>query len=251
MNKNSQIIVALVSLTLSLSAWADAPSFGNLPNNGTGFSLVAYNGLSMSGGAVEFTPTENIDLTNVTLWLSGYTGQYGQSVYASIWVNYNNSPATSYINLASAAANNGSLAAFTFSSPSVNPYTDPSGSTVLSADTSYWLVVTAGEKPGTVMTSANWVGGGSFGGAATYNASDSYNVYGSSFSPSCDVPAFGINDPNSLTLQEVPEPGSLTLMGLASLLGMACLVYKRWKARAESLKLARVKVASTSFRKRA
>src|ERR1700722_6524022 len=221
MNKFSLVLATLVSVSLSLAARADTSVYGNLPNNGSGFSLVAYNGLSMSGGAVEFTPTENIDLSSVTLWLSGYTGQYGQSIYANIWESYNNNPYTPYINLASASPNSGSVAAFTFGSPSVNPYTDPSGSTVLAANTSYWLVVTAGEHTGSYTTAASWVGGGVLGGPALFNASDSYNVNGASFSPSSDLPAFSLNDANAqVTIQEVPEPGSMAMLSVASLLGM-------------------------------
>jgi hypothetical protein len=218
MKRIALLAVAATSIATVLTARADAPVFGNSPDGDNGFALSVYNGLALSGGAIEFTPTSNINLSSATLWLSGYTGQYGQSIYANI---YNSSsaqqPYAPYLSLGTAAHNDGSLAAFTFSSLSANPYNDPSGSTVLSANTAYWLVVTAGGSAGDYMAGANWVGGNTPGGLAIYNGSDNYNVYGASFSPGSTLPAFTLNE-STFFIQEVPEPGSFSLIAIPALL---------------------------------
>jgi len=221
MKRIALLAVAATSIATVLTARADEPVFGNSPDGDSGLSIALYNGMSLSGGVVEFTPTENIQLSSVTLWLSGYNGMYGQSIYANIWTSSSASqPYAPYISLASAAHNNGSLAAFTFSSPSANPYSDPSGSTVLSADTAYWLVVTSGGSTGDYMTGANWVGGSAPGGIATLDSAEVYNVYNSTFSPGSTLPAFSLND-STFFIQEVPEPGSFSLLGIPALLLVA------------------------------
>jgi hypothetical protein len=233
MNRIALFMVAAFSLGAGLTAKSDVTAFGNSPNGGNGFGIVVYNELSLSGGAVEFTPFENIDLSSATLWLSGYTGQYGQSIYANIWLNSGaNAPGTQYISLGTAAHNDGSLAAFNFSSLSANTYSDPSGSTVLDADTSYWLVVTASGQPGNYMAEATWAGGGNPDGVATYDGADNYNVYGGSFSPSADLPAFSINSPSqTILIQEVPEPDSAALLTIPALLGLSRKFWLRRPAR--------------------
>lgn len=218
MKRIALLAVAAVSVATAFAARADVSVFGNSPNGNNGYTLSVYNGLGLSGGAVEFTPTENINLSSVTLWLSGYTGQFGQSIYANIYTSSSaNQPYGPYLSLASAPHNNGSLAAFNFSSPSANPYNDPAGSTVLTADTTYWLVVTAGGSAGNSMVGANWVGGTTPGGAAILNGVDNYYTYNGIFSPGSTLPAFSLND-STFIIQEVPEPGSLSLIGIPALL---------------------------------
>ncbi len=248
MKRSGQIVGMFLLLLSGLSTKADGSAFGNSPNNGDGFSLVAYNGLSMSGGAVEFTPTQNIDLSSVTVWLSGYTGLYGQSIYASIWDNGGSTPYAPIMSFSSPTHNDGSLAAFTFSNPAINLYNDPSHSTILSANTEYWLIVTAGGQNGTI-SGASWVSGGTPSGDAIFDAADTYNVYSGSFAASSTVPAFYINNPNSSFINPVPEPSSFALFSIPLLFGMGRLFYNRWKARAESLKPVRVKVNAPSSRK--
>ncbi len=231
-----------------LVAKADSSVFGNSPNgNGTAFSLDTYGQLSLSGGAVEFTPDANIELSSVSLWLTGYTGQSGQTIDVSIWDNSSGTsgshPWAPVISLSSASPNNGSLAEFNFSSPSANPYNDPSGSTVLSANTEYWLVVTAGAQASSCMTDASWVNGLTPTGNAIFDASETYNVNGSSFDPSTAMPAFSINS-DSPSIDPVPEPGSTSIMSLGMLLGMAGWLWKRHKE--NSKKLAPVKSTERS-----
>ncbi len=202
----------------------------------------------MSGGAVEFTTAVNINLSSVTLWLSGYTGQYGQSIYASIWDNSGSSPYESLMSFNSPSHNDGSLSAFTFFNPSVNPYNDPSLSTILSANTTYWLVVTAGGQFGT-YSGANWVGGGTPTGSALFDVTASYNVFGGSFDASTALPAFSLNDSAPISITPAPEPSTFALLSIPLLFGMGRLFYNRWKARTETLQPVRVKVNSASSRK--
>jgi hypothetical protein len=228
--------LVVVSLIACLAARADAPAFGNSFNNGSSaFSLATYGQLSLSGGAVGFTPEGNIDLTSVSLWLSGYTGQYGQSIDVSLWnsnpantgfANTGNAgsfPWSPVITLQSAAANDGSLAEFTF---------DASSSTVLSANTEYWLVVTAGAHAGNNMTGASWLAGGTPVGDAIYDGAESYNVSGSAFDTSSALPSFSINtDADSLTaVTAAPEPSSVALMMIPFLLLAGRLFYNRRNA---------------------
>jgi hypothetical protein len=242
-----KIIPFLMALFVvaALSAKASGPVFGNSPDGGNGFSLVAYNGLSMSGGAVGFTPTENISLTSVTLWLTGFTGQNGQTINVSIWDNSGSAPYAPLMTLGAPAANNGSLGAFTFDNPVINPADDPSHSTVLSANREYWLVVTAGDPFGNCLDSSTWVGGGMPTGNAIFDAADSYNVYGGSFCDSSSLPAFAIDDPNPGVANPVPEPGSLALLSIPLLFGLARWFSLRRKAQIEALKPVRLKVTSS------
>jgi hypothetical protein len=230
MKRSGMVLGALLGVILGVSAKADGPVFGNSPIDGNAFSIVTYNQLSFSGAAVEFTPLENIDLSSVTLWLSGYNGQYGQTIDANIWLNNNSSPASPYIGLSTPVANNGSLASFTFSNPTGNLYSNPSDSLDLLANTAYWLVVASGGSPGNYISAASWANGGSLSGDATLNGSATYNVYASNFSPSTALPAFSINSDSGTFLQPVPEPGSAALMSIPLLLGISRAFWKRARA---------------------
>ena len=219
------LLVVTLLVILNLTAHADESVFGNNPNgDGSGFSLVAYDGQSMSGGAIEFTPTENIDLTSVSLWLSGYTGQFGQNINASIWASNNNTPWAPYISLSSPTHNNGALAEFTFSNPTGNLYSDPSGSLELSAGTAYWLVVTAEGQSGPYESGATWVDGGSPAGGANFDGADDYYVNSGSFDASSTLPSFSIN--SDTLIQSVPEPGCFALMTIPALLAAGRKFYK-------------------------
>jgi hypothetical protein len=235
--KRTASLIAGLSLIACLAARADEPAFGNSVNgSASAFSLSTYGQLSLSGGAVSFTPEANIDLTSVSLWLSGYTGQYGQSIDVSLWdsnpantgfANTGNAgsfPWSPVITLQSAAANNGSLGEFTF---------DASSSMVLSANTEYWLVVTAGGHAGNNMTGASWIEGGTLAGNATYDGAESYNVYGGAFDTSSALPSFSINtDTDSLTaVTAAPEPSSMALMIIPFLLLVGRMFYNRHNAK--------------------
>lgn len=230
MKRIIQTVIAFFLLGIGYSTSADTPVFGNHPcDNAAGFEIVLYNDLAILGGAVEFTPGQNIDLASVTLWLNGYTGADGQLISAGIYENdesqsFNPGNAASFpgqeiLTFTSPGANDGSLAAFTFSNPVGNPVNDPSDSAMLSANTSYWLVVTASGLPGNYTHVATWAGGGTPLGTATYNCSDTYDVYRSAYDTSSALPAF--------TLNAVPEPDFKGFMGLFLLLSASGALRKK------------------------
>lgn len=229
MKGNIQFLAIPLLLFLSSSAKADVPVFGNSPDGGPGFSISTLGQLSSSGGAVEFTPSEDIYVDSVTLWLSDYTGQHNQTIFAGIYNNNDNPvfnlgtandyPWQQILSFSPAAPNDGSLASFNFSNPTGTPIYNPTGSTLLSANTPYWLVVTAEGQPGNNMpVVANWVGGGTPTGEASYDGSDYYNVYGGSYDSSSALPAF--------TIDIVPEPDFTALMGIPLLIGIAWRFYR-------------------------
>lgn len=209
------IPIALVMLLATcLMTKADVPVFGNTPNGSSGFDIVAYNTSMNIGAAVEFTPLEAIDLSSVTVWLSGYNGIYGQTMYASICSNNSNAPGGALLTLTSAAPNDGSLAAFTFS-----------GSLTLSANTPYWLVLDSEETQiAPAPAQASWVGGGTPSGEATYDGSVVYNYLPSpSINTSSIIPAFTIN--------AVPEPGVAALINIPLIFGLGRAFYKCQRSR--------------------
>jgi hypothetical protein len=226
--------VAGFLLTAAVSVQADSPVFGNSPGNGTAFSLAFASGNTW-GGAVLFTPSQNIELSSVTMWLSGYTAQCGVTPSVSIYDSYQfpnhvYGLASEIVSLNTPAANDGSSAAFTF--------TDSSGTT-LDAGQDYWL-----------FAYGSWNGNGNFGGASSYwdagttpigaavlDQSDFFNNGG--LMESGLTPAFSINS-DSPTVGVVPEPNTLTLLAIPALLGIGRLFYNRQKA--EAKKLAPVKV---------
>lgn len=232
--KTSVSVIAALSLAAVVSAHADGPAFGNSTNGGTGFDISVYNGQSMLGAAIGFTPTQNITVSSVTLWLAGYNGENGETINVNIWdsnppgsTSENPGDATNFpwsplLYLTAAAPNNGAPAQFTFDN------SDPdSDSSVLLADTEYWLVVTAEGQPG-CNTDSTWIGGGPLNGGAAYYGSESYYAYGDpypSFNTSSTLPAFSIN-----SLNPVPEPGFASFLALPLLLGVARKFYRSRKS---------------------
>jgi hypothetical protein len=228
--KNALITTLLLSATCMVTK-ADVPVFGNSPNGTSGFNIIIYNTSMDIGAAVEFTPTENINVSSITLWLSGYTGTGGQTMDVGIYSNSSfqigtatNTPYTDLLNFTSPGANDGSLAAFTFTNPTGTPGGNPSGSTLLSANTHYWLAIDSQEIQGSgYYGDAVWVTGGTPTGDATYNGSVVYNhLPSTSINTSSITPAFTIN--------AVPEPGFASLMGLPLVFFVGRSVYKRWKS---------------------
>ena len=192
-------------------AKADEPVFGN-STNGTmsGLSIVCEGQEGISGGAIEFKPLENINVSSVTLWIAGYTLQSGQNIYAGIWSD-NNAPNAPLINFSSPAPNNGNAASFVFANAS--PANQFITSTVLSANVLYWLVVSSEAPQGQNESAAVWLEGGNTSGGADYHGADIYNIYNGTFNSTSIEPAFSINS--------VPEPGFGALISLPLLFGIA------------------------------
>jgi hypothetical protein len=204
MKRLAQYIAAL-SFIVCLAAKADIPVFGNTTNStGYAFQLGLPEVIDGEGGAIEFTPTENIDLSSVTLWLSNYTMQSssygGGSLYESPPPSNLNPFDLSYLgDFNNATPNNGSIAAFTFELSS--------GPITLDAGQEYWLIFAAsdmGNSSPTIPLPIYWMDGGAFNGDGTYDASYGYRSPGE-FSSSTAIPAFTINT--------VPEPSEYALMG--------------------------------------
>jgi hypothetical protein len=203
-----------------MAAKADVPVFGNSTNStSSGFGIVCLGQEGISGAAVEFTPLENMTVSSVTLWLAGYSGQFGQSIDASIWSD-DNEPYAPLINFSSPGPNDGSSAAFVFSNAS--PANPTVTSTVLTANVLYWLVVSSTAPSGRNESTTVWLQGGNPTGNAVYNGSDVYNIYDGTFSASSTTPTFTIN--------AVPEPGFGTLMSLPLLFVIARNLYKKRKS---------------------
>src|SRR5215469_320010 len=137
----TRFLIASMLIAICSSMKADEAVFGNSPGNGNGFSISTYGQLSSSGGAVEFTPQQNIYVDSITLWLNYYTGLHGQTIIAGIYDNsdnpaFNPGTATNFpwqqiLSFSSPAPNDGSLASFTFSNPTGTPIYNPANSTLL------------------------------------------------------------------------------------------------------------------------
>jgi hypothetical protein len=229
MKGNARFLVLYFLIVICWSTKADEPVFGDSPDGGTGFSISNYGQLSLMGGAVEFTPLENIYVDSITLWLSDYSGQHGQTIYVGIYYNSDNPalnpgtatnfPSEQILSFSSAAPNDGSPSSFTFSNPTGTPINNPTDSTLLAAGTPYWLVVTSEGRPDGFTSEANWVGGGTTTGEAAYDGSDDYKVSDDSYDSSCVMPAFTVN--------AVPEPGFAALMSIPLVLGLGRAIYRR------------------------
>lgn len=206
-------LVILLAVVLAVFGWDAVPAtaqgvFGNAPTGGDAFAFIA-NGGSGSGGAVSFTPTQNLTFASVTVWLDGYTGldMYGnqnQSFSAGIYADsvrqtgpttFVHEPGANLLMLATPPPNDGTPAAFNF--------VNPSAASVFQAGTTYWLFIY--ELTGGSVNYYNypqWVCGGAPAGEANYNGSLSFAQY--AFSASSATPAFQFN--------AVPEPGAGTLL---------------------------------------
>jgi hypothetical protein len=223
--KRLYIFTVALLLAGGFAAKADVPVFGNSPNNTSAFS-VGVAGDNTFGGAIGFTPLENLSVSSVTLWISGYNGlssyyngpngivftnqSYVVSISDSIYnIRGYNQPGGLLTLLNVPAPNDGSLAPFTFAVPS--------GSIELEANQEYWVFIYGITIPGSFLyyNNSSWVGGGTPTGDAIYDGAES--SFSSGFTPSTDIPAFTINT--------VPEPGALAL----SALGGACLAWRRWR----------------------
>jgi hypothetical protein len=201
-----------------LSAKSEVPVFGNCSGgNGNAFTIAASSSGQTFGGAVGFTPTADMSLSSVTLWLNGYTGQNGQTYSAEICDNLDpfsqgNQPGQVIATLNTPTANNGSTKAFKF--------TDASGSVTLDAGEEYWLAIFAVvPSPEAGFVSSEWVQGQTPTGCAVYDGAEGFS--GSSFYASSATPAFSINslDSSAISIVPVPEPSSLTLMIIPAMLG--------------------------------
>ena len=209
-------LAALLAGLLGFAAKLPAQGeFGNAPQVtvGSGFEFISDGGGIVSGGAVAFTPTSNLTIGSVTVWLAGYTSsQLPQGLAGGIYANSTNSsqsdqPGTLLIDLNAPKPNDGSLATFTF--------VNPSPATALLANAKYWLFIYALSGPGFNQPPyPQWVPGTTPVGKAVYKGASSFGAH--VFSSSPVTPAF--------TLNPVPEPGlaSVVFLGL-SLWGMLSL----------------------------
>lgn len=217
----------VILLAACLMTKADVPVFGNSTNGTSGINIIVRAGSSIQEAAIEFTPLENIDLSSVTVWLSGYNGMYGQTVFAGIYNNSSgntfgnapNIPGNQLLGFTSPAANDGSLASFTFSNPTGTPY-NPTDSTILSANTPYWLLIGATGEPGSYEDDNQlWTIGGTPTGSAVYDGTVIYSVPGPNYNTSSIIPAFTIN--------AVPEPGVAALLSIPVVFGLGRILYRR------------------------
>jgi hypothetical protein len=226
----------------ALSAKADSSVFGNSLGLGSAFSLSFASGNTW-GGAVLFTPTKNISLSSVTLWLSGYNGQNGITPSVGIYNSYqlpNNlfELGSEVVSLKAPAANNGITGAFTFSD---------SSTTVLKANQDYWLFAYGlwnSSSPNFGGAASYWQAGGATAGNAIFDQADYFNNGG--LLSSSLIPAFSINSNSPATINPVPEPSTMALLTIPVLFGIGRMLYNREKAK----KLAPVKVRPTVKRGR-
>jgi len=205
--KNRRIALLVLTITSAISTVAvkGGPILGNGPVAGSAFSI-AYDAGNTWGAAISFTPPQDVVLFSVTLWLTGYTGQNGQSICASLWNDANqlesyfpSEPGVKIADLTTPSSNDGSLAAFTFYDSLETP--------ILAGDTKYWLLVYGtGNLSG---SSSKWVDGSSPTGGATYDGSEALTL-GSFSSAGFTTPAFTINSSSEI-INSVPEPSPVAL----------------------------------------
>lgn len=232
--KRTVSFIAGLLFVSALTANADSPVFGNSPGGSGAFSLSFASG-NIWGGAVLFTPTEDISLSSVTLWLSGYNGQNGITPSVGIYDSFQlpNSMfemGSEVVSLNTPAANNGLTSAFTFSD---------SSRAVLKAHQDYWLFaygLWGGSGPNYGGAASYWEAGGTPIGNAIFDQADYFNNGG--LSQTAFIPAFSINSNSPGTISAVPEPGTVALLTIPLLFGIGRIVYNR----ANSKKLAPVRV---------
>ena len=212
-----QFLPGLIVLLLCFHAKADQRVFGNSPGSGNCFSLAFESGNTF-GGAILFTPAENITLSSVTMWLSNYNGQNGIIPSVSIYTSQQQGPGNYVLGqelaaLDTPAPNDGSTAAFDFN--------NSPGTTILDANMAYWLFAYGmwnGTGNGGICY---WATGTSPTGEASYMQADTY-INGSFSGQSSLAPAFVINT--------VPEPGTATLLGIPMLLAFGRKLYRNRQA---------------------
>jgi hypothetical protein len=205
MGKLEFVLAAL--LCACLTARSDVSVFGNSPADGSEFSLAFASGNSF-GGAVGFTPAQDINVTSVTLWLSVYTGQNGVVPTASLCENdpFTDQPGEQIASLTAPAPNDGTLAPFTFLVASGQP--------VLQANQEYWIFVYGSWNGQTNFGGENpdpsWAAGGTPTGAASFDGSEFF--YDGNFSSYPGQAAFTVN--------AAPEPRCAQFLIVAFLLGV-------------------------------
>jgi len=209
------IFAVLFLFITCMVAVADVPVFGNSTNSTSGFQ-VGIAGDNTFGAAIGFTPLENLSVTSVTLWLSGYNGlsTYYSGPAGIVFTNQSyiigisgngtssgfNHPGIELSPLNVPAPNDGSLAPFTF--------TVPSGTLDLEANQEYWVFIYGITMPESFLyyNSSDWVGGGTPTGDAIYDGA--LSSFSADYTPSSDIPAFTIN--------VAPEPSEYALIGLGA-----------------------------------
>ncbi len=208
---------------LCFTAKADVPVIASTTNGISGFALGTYDTIPV-GWAVGFTPTENIDVSSVTLWLSGYDAQFvnqkpsqPSDITFGLYENGNldgfSQPVLALSPQFVPSPNDGSAAPFTFT-------LSPDESITLDAGQEYWILAYGFVWPasGYPVPLPEWISGGELTGA-DYDGLDFF--YNAGFSPvsndGTDIPAFTINT--------VPEPSEYALMGA----GMVLFGFRRWR----------------------
>jgi hypothetical protein len=211
-------ILFVIIFLINASPAQAAIVISSLPTNDDGFAIGATTSHAIEWGAVGFTPDQDLTLTSVTLWLTGYTGVDDQRPEVSIWSdttasapNLPHAPATSLTAMSygysdgmafnTPAPNDGSSASFEFDYP---------GELTLQGGTIYWLVVdevTPPDNDGLNVLSFFWNGGGSVTGEAAYVGSEQLIIAG--LLPSSTTPAFSID------AIPVPEPRPMAIMALS------------------------------------
>ena len=214
--------VALVLLAY-FTAKADVPVFGNNPlgppaPGDSGLNVGYFNYDVLQQIAVFFTPTENLQVGSVTLWVTGYSGSVAQNLNLNVGIcntevlgDTLTNVGTSIAQLTTPAPNDGSSASFTFA--------DSAGSVTLQENEEYCFLV-AGDPVvphGVSSAMVTLEEGDTPTGDAVYDGAV-YIQSQSSF-PDGDTPAFTINT--------VPEPSEYVLIGLGAIVFGFCYRHRQ------------------------
>lgn len=234
------LLPVLLLLAAPLAVVAQTSYFGN-PPDGSSFPLsrnadvgIQPDPLNSSlsdpyGALMAFTPLQTFTLTNVSLWLSGYTGANGMSIQLDIIADENDGPyyptgagATSPVTpnvplyvqapFTSPAPNSGGLAEFTFT-----------GDTTLAANLVYYIYLIGNDAGGAtfnVNLAASPVPSSS---EVLYDGTENYGYFNGNLS----YQGLDTSYSAAFELNAVPEPGTTALM----LLGGAAAVLVRGRRR--------------------